>query len=252
MKAIILAAGTGSRLKYLTKYKPKCLIEINGKSLLQSQIDNFNSQKIKKIVIIGGYKFKKLRKFNKKIIVNKEYKRTNMLWSLFKAVKEMNDDLIISYGDIAYSKYNLKKIIKSKANIGIAYDTNWKKYWKKRFSNPIKDVESFKLNSNREIIEIGNKVNSLSNIQGQYIGLLKFKKKEIKKIKKVFKFILKNNKTVNNKDIKKAYLTDFIQELVNQKFKVSGVPISDGWLEIDTVSDFRLNLHKLRFNKIIK
>ena len=43
MKAIILAAGMGSRLKHLTKYKPKCLIEINGKSLLQSQIDNFNS-----------------------------------------------------------------------------------------------------------------------------------------------------------------------------------------------------------------
>ena len=118
MKAIILAAGTGSRLKKLTKFIPKCLVEINGKSLLQSQIDNFKSKKINKIIIIGGHKSRKLKKFNKKIIINKDYKKTNMLWSLFKAEKEMNEDLIVSYGDIAYSKFTLNKLLKSK---GILY-----------------------------------------------------------------------------------------------------------------------------------
>tara|TARA_B100001996_G_scaffold382920_1_gene376327 strand:+ start:21442 stop:22200 length:759 start_codon:yes stop_codon:yes gene_type:complete len=252
VKAIILAAGTGSRLKKLTKFIPKCLVEINGKSLLQSQIDNFKSKKINKIIIIGGHKSRKLKKFNKKIIINKDYKKTNMLWSLFKAEKEMNEDLIVSYGDIAYSKFTLNKLLKSKAEISIIYDKNWNKYWKKRFANPIKDVESFRLNKNREVIEIGNKVNSLKNIQGQYIGLIKFRKKALKNIKKIFKLILKNRSTINNKPIRKAYMTDFLQELIRRKFKVIGVPIFDGWFEIDTVNDFHLNLHKKRFIKIIK
>ena len=47
-------------------------------------------------------------------------------------------------------------------------------------------------------------------------------------------------------------MTDFLQELIRRKFKVIGVPIFDGWFEIDTVNDFHLNLHKKRFIKTIK
>ena len=56
MNAIILAAGRGSRLKNLTDTMPKCLIEINDKSLLSRQLDIYNSiNLISKIAIVRGY-----------------------------------------------------------------------------------------------------------------------------------------------------------------------------------------------------
>ena len=56
MRVIILAAGEGKRLGPLTKDKPKCLISLFGKSLLQHQLDIFESCNIKDISIVTGYK----------------------------------------------------------------------------------------------------------------------------------------------------------------------------------------------------
>ena len=60
MKAIIIAAEPGSRLKNLTNDKPKCLLEIAGKSLLQYQIDTLRSCGITNISVIKGYKKEKI------------------------------------------------------------------------------------------------------------------------------------------------------------------------------------------------
>ena len=57
MKAIILAAGTGSRLKHLTVNKPKCLVELEGKAILEYQLDVMNKSKLDKIIIVGGHFF---------------------------------------------------------------------------------------------------------------------------------------------------------------------------------------------------
>jgi len=252
MKAIILAAGMGTRLKSLTKNKPKCLLGFYGVSLLSSQLANFFSLKVRKIIIICGYRFKLLKKFNTQLVINKNYRTTNMLWSLFCAKNEFNESLIISYGDIAYSKENLKKILNSKGDICVAYDTKWKVYWSKRFKKPLKDLESFKIRKNNTIAEIGNKVNSFKEIDGQYIGLIKFSKKGIKKAQKVYFSILNGNKKINNKKIKKAFITDFIQELINRGIEIKGVPIHGGWLEIDTPNDLNLKYNEKTFQKIIR
>ena len=56
MKAIIIAAGTGSRLNPLTDDKPKCMLELNGKTLLQYQIEALRGAGIDRIVLIKGYR----------------------------------------------------------------------------------------------------------------------------------------------------------------------------------------------------
>ena len=63
MKGIILAAGRGSRMKNLTSTKPKCMIKINGKMLIEYQIEALSSAGINEIGIVTGYKNQQLKVF---------------------------------------------------------------------------------------------------------------------------------------------------------------------------------------------
>ena len=77
---------------------------------------------------------------------------------------------ITSYSDIVYSVDTITKLINF-SDIVITYDPNW--LWQMRFNNPLSDAENFRLDGDR-LIEIGLKASSIEEIEGQYMGLLKF------------------------------------------------------------------------------
>ena len=110
MKSIILAAGERTRLRPLTNEIPKLLVSFHGRSLLDYQIETLHSCEINNIVVVCGYQGDKIliKILN---LLNKNILKTNMLYSLFVPKDEMNSDLIISYGDIVYSKEILMSLI---------------------------------------------------------------------------------------------------------------------------------------------
>ena len=61
MKAIILAAGRGSRMCQLTEEQPKCLTKLAGKSLLEWQQEALKATGIQEIVVVGGYRYEDLK-----------------------------------------------------------------------------------------------------------------------------------------------------------------------------------------------
>ena len=97
MKAIILAAGIGSRLHPITKSKPKCLVELFGKSIIEHQIDIFHKCGINEIVIVRGYLSEMINFDGIKYYDNLNYETTNMVETLFCAQDELNDSVIVSY-----------------------------------------------------------------------------------------------------------------------------------------------------------
>lgn len=127
MKALILAAGKGSRLGVETEDKPKALVKINGKPILQYQLEALLACKIKNIIIIIGYKGNKIKKFieeikledrfkdlNIRLIENKNYDKTNSAYSFFLAKNEINDSYIHLNCDIIFFPGLLKNLIDSK------------------------------------------------------------------------------------------------------------------------------------------
>ena len=110
MKILILAAGKGTRLKELTRDNPKCLVKLDGKSIIQYQLDIFKNFNVEDIVLIAGYKSEKLEFLSKKIILNKKYDTTNMLYSLFCAIDEIKGDVLISYGDSVFDNSIIEKM----------------------------------------------------------------------------------------------------------------------------------------------
>jgi len=81
---------------------------------------------------------------------------------------------ILSYSDIFYESSAVELLMESKAGLAVTYDPHWLKLWKKRFGDPLIDAETFRLNSDKSLVEIGNKPKSLSEVEGQYMGLLRF------------------------------------------------------------------------------
>ena len=248
MKSIILAAGEGKRLRPYTDNIPKSLVKIAGSSMLEYQLGVFKKFKINHIVV-AGYLSEKIKEVTKNVILNREYASTNMLYTLFKAKDYFDDDIIISYGDIMYTEDTLLKLINDENNISLTIDKNWKDYWSKRYENPLDDLETL-VKRNNILYEIGNKADNYDKIQGQYMGLIKISKSIINKIVLIYEECKKNGK-IKGKDYKKAYLTDFIQELIDRSIKINTIEISDPWIEIDSTEDYH-NKETLRRLKEIK
>ena len=246
---IILAAGKGSRLKSYTKKKPKSLIQLGKESILLQQIRIINLfDKIKKKILVVGYRSSEFKKIPvNKIVINKEYKTSNMLWSLYKVRKFLNCNTIIAYGDIIYHKDILKKILIDKSNISLAIDKNFKSYWKKRFKNPFSDLETLKIKNGR-IAEIGKKPSSYNDIDGQYIGLIKLSAKGCSTFKNFFSF---KKKYISKNELKKISFTEFLEKIIKLGYMVKPVFFKEPWIEIDTIKDLKNKINHQRLKKII-
>ena len=243
MKAIILAAGQGKRLRPLTDNIPKCMVEFQGKSLLAWQIDTMKKCGIKDIVVVTGYKSEAINFPKIKYYKNENFETTNMVETLFCAEDEITESVIVSYGDIIYQKDVLSSLIKDPNDISIVVDKQWRRYWETRFDDLLSDAESLKIEQNGNISSIGQKVDHIEEIEGQYIGLMKFQKGGSDYIKN---FYHKTKKSAQDGDnplnssipFIESYMTDFLQGAINDGAVLRPVYIKNGWLEIDSVKDF--------------
>lgn len=253
MKVIILAAGQGTRLRPMTDNCPKCMVKVNGTSIIERQLATMYSCGIKQedITVIAGYKNEVLKAALKgtsiQVIVNEEYETTNMVCSLMCArnLMEQEEDILVSYGDIIYSKEVLKKILDSLENISVVVDDGWYEYWSRRNENPLDDAETLMFDAEDYLTEIGQKTTELAKVQSQYIGLMRFKENGLKAILDVCKEAKERTATGislwrTDRSYAKMYMTDLLQGLIDEGHKLRALHINRGWFEIDDVDDLKL------------
>lgn len=249
MKSIILAAGEGTRLRPHTLSRPKCLVEVDGKSLLDRQLEILETEGVTENVIIGGYLSEKLEGRGTRQHLNPRYDETNMVWTLFCAEEELEGDLIVTYGDIVYSAETLRALLEDSSDIAVTIDLDWEAYWRARLEDPLSDAETLKLSDEGHILELGKKPQSLDEIEGQYMGLMKFSSNGIQQLKKVFKDASRQG-AIQGKNPENAYMTDLIQEMIDRGYVVQSVPVHGGWIEVDTVEDLESEVTRERLQKI--
>jgi choline kinase len=240
MKAIILAAGRGSRLQPYTKNCPKCLTDLGGMTLIDRQIRTLRDAGVQDIVIVTGYLNDMLVIEGTRQIHNPDWASTNMVESLFCAESEFGDDIIVSYGDIVYEPRVLVPLIESRHDFSVVVDRQWRSYWEIRFENPLEDAESLRLDDEGCITDIGNAVIEIDRIQAQYMGLMRFRGQGVETLRAA----RENLKTASRpwmekRTIANAYMTDLLMEIILMEEKVHGIPVDGGWLEIDTVEDYQ-------------
>ena len=253
-KALIIAAGLGSRLKKHTENLPKCMLDFGGKTLLQRQLDAYKKNSIKDISVIRGYKKEKIKYKGIKYFENTDYKNNNILNSIFYAEDFINGNIIISYSDILFDSTVVKRALNSNHDISVVVDIDWRGYYVGRKDHPLTEAENVIFNSNNEVEKIGKINTGNEEVHGEFIGMIKLTNRGAEIFKEHFhrlKKIYWNKPFQRAKTFQKAYLTDFIQELVDIGIKVHCVIIESGWKEIDTVEDYKKALvgFKKKFTK---
>lgn len=226
-RAIILAAGRGSRMGSETALKPKCLTKLKDRHLLDWQLSSLTSAGIKEITVVRGYRAEMLvGDFN--VVNNERWNQTNMVASLFCAPPS-NKSTIISYSDIVYHSEHVKRLEESTADITITADVFWEDLWKLRFENPLEDAETFKCKKN-ELVEIGKKTKDINNIEAQYMGLIKLSEHGWKLMYELYSSFLDEKKD-------KMDMTSMLNELLDEDVTIKVVFVEGKWCEADNYSD---------------
>lgn len=245
LRALILAAGRGSRLGSLTQEKPKAFVNFLGQSLLERAITTLKLAKINELAIVTGYKSDAFSKYNLQKFHNKDWLNSNMVNSLFCADDWLTQECIVIYSDIFFNENIISKLIKSKSDLSLAFDTNWLTHWQIRFKNPLCDLETFKIDSNGNVMEIGDKATNLLEIQGQYMGIFKLTPKSWNEIKNFVKSLPLEVSL-------KISITELFNLMISLNATlIKGVPNSGAWGEIDSESDL-YNLENFWRYKLLK
>lgn len=239
MKAIIIAAGLGNRLMPITDNKPKCLLEVGGKTILQRTLDVLKECGVEDIAVVRGYKGKLFNYTGIRYYENTNYENNNILRSLFYAEAEMDDEFIFSYSDIIYERDVVARLLGEKADISLVVDTDWLSHYQGRRLHPVEEAELVMVENNR-ITRIGKDNVKPEEAYGEFIGLAKFAKRGAEILKSNYKRVTaqySNRPFQQAASLEKAYLTDMIQELIDVGYVIRNVDIQGGWIEIDTPED---------------
>jgi L-glutamine-phosphate cytidylyltransferase len=120
MKAIILAAGVGKRFKEVTDYRPKCLIEIQGKTLLERTLTALEATGVREAVVVIGYRGEMIQQriglrcggVQVRYVNNPHYTKGAIL-SLWSAREEFDDDIIIMDADVLFPIALIVRLVRS-------------------------------------------------------------------------------------------------------------------------------------------
>lgn len=237
-RAVILAAGFGSRLRPLTDNHPKCLTPLIGRPLLDRQLAVLRAEGIEDIAIVAGHLAEMLRRPGIEHVLNPDYERTNMVHSLFCArhLLDGSRDLIMCYGDIAYEPRVLRSLLDASYEISVVVDRGWHKLWSLRMENPLSDAQSLTLGTDGRLKSLGGKARSVEEIEGQYIGLVKIQAEAQQRLCALYDG-LDEVGPHGGRNKANMFMTTLIQQLLQTGFDVGPAFTQNGWLEIDSIAD---------------
>jgi L-glutamine-phosphate cytidylyltransferase len=174
-KAIILSAGQGSRLGHLTDDKPKCLIDFNGRTLLDWQLDALAANGVEEAVVVTGFRDDQIdaalaRRGNAgprvRTVYNPFYKVADNLGSLFVAKEEIEGDVLVWNGDTLVSEELMARVVGNAERDGICVTIDRK---------PAYDEDDMKVvvADDGGLKAIGKRISE--GVNGESIGLLAFR-----------------------------------------------------------------------------
>jgi len=250
-RAIILAAGQGTRLRPHTDDRPKGLVEFGGQSIIRHQLDVLDAAGVE-VGIVTGYRKDQIEALGRTTFFNPDFETTNMVVSLMAAREWLlsGSDILVCYGDIVYTPEVLRAILSDDAPFSTTIDKNWQALWEMRQEDPINDAETLKWRRDEagkslgSIVELGKKPKSLSEIEGQYMGLIKWSPEFARTAVEAFDSLAPEG-PYDGKDRNNMYMTSFLQLLIGAGHELRGVEVESGWLETDTVADLELYDSKL-------
>ncbi len=255
--AVVLAAGYEPELGTLIEDRPRAMLDIRGKTLLERQVEALNSCNIKDIAVVRGYLKDRIDVPNIRTYDNDDYAETGEVVSLFKADKELSKRVVVLYGDVLFDRSVLEKLLRSPADITVAVDRsiadrpNDSKRDLVTLDAPVVEKDSVRFLTSDEPIrvkQIGTNIKS-GSASGEFVGMLMLTDHGCRILRETWHSAAQkaNGKTYHEAArVQDAKLTDVLQEIIDQGGEVQAVDIYKGWTEIGTFDDYKRAWASLR------
>ncbi len=231
MRGLILAAGRGSRMGAMTAEAPKCLTRLGARTLLDRQIASLRAGGCTTIGIVTGYRADLIAGLADEAFHNPDWAASNMVSSLATASSWLGEGpVIVSYSDIFYTGETVRALGATAGDIAISYDPAWLALWSARFADPLCDAETFRRDAGGRLTEIGARADNLDQIEGQYMGLLKFGPSGWAAVGAVLDGLEPERRA-------RIDLTSLLAALLARGTVITTVPVVGIWGECDSPSD---------------
>jgi phosphoenolpyruvate phosphomutase len=255
VRAIILAAGFEPGLLPLIEDRPKALLDIKGKSILERQIETLNACNIKDIAVVRGYQKDKFALPNIRYYDNEYYEKNSELASLFCAESELQGRCLVLYGDILFDRSILEKLLQSDKDISLVVDRAW--YDQRPPSSPgdappkpdlvqLRDPpeQGYRFlpsAADTTVVKIGQQ-RPPEDPHGEFIGMAMFSPAGTELLRQAYQRVVSGRQEGpfhEAPSLEQASLTDILQELIDHHQAVHAVDIYKGWMEVDTFEDYQ-------------
>ena len=227
--ALLLAAGTGSRLAPLTDKSPKCLVPVNEISILERLVDTLRSHNFKRLVIVVGHRADAIRNFlgtrigdmEITYITSQVYKTTNNIYSLWLARKEINDPFLLIESDLVFDPEMLKDMLQPD-RIAVSKLQSWM------------NGTTVTINSHQTVKAFQKNVKKTDDKHYKTVNIYSLSTRTWRQVRKRLDQHISNN-MVN------GYYETVFADMVTEDC-LSFAPVffdADRWYEIDTLADLR-------------
>ncbi len=227
MKAIILAAGVGKRFKEVTDHRPKCLIEIQGKTLLERTLTALGAAGVREAVVVIGYRGEMIQQHigprcgsvQVRYVNNPHYTKGAIL-SLWSAREEFNDDLIIMDADVLFPVALIARLVRSSHANCFLLDG----------SSENTGEEQMLLTRSGRVLNIVRGGSGDFEVVGESVGFLKVSQTDAPLLRSILEdFVAQGRDTIEHEEAFPVFLA---QRVVGFE-RVDDLP----WIEIDFPTD---------------
>lgn len=253
--AVIVAAGFEPDLLPLIKDRPKAMLDIRGKSILERQIETLNACGIKDVVVVRGYKKEAFTLTIPRYYDNDDYEDTGELHSLFRAEPELRGGrVVVLYSDVLFDQGVLEKLLKADGDVNIVVDRAWYDHQRNGLvpERPYQDLvvterppsggyRYLPAEASSRVVRIGHDL-PREECDGEFIGLMMLSPEGCEAVRRAYAEARQGDPEGAYHEaprLRQAKLTDLLQDLIGRGTDLHSVDIYKGWAEIDTFEDYQ-------------
>ncbi len=233
-RALVLAATRGEELAGLTREKPKTMVEVGGKPILQKLQEQFKRFEITDQVTVRGYQSEQIEAEDMRFIDVDDYEGAGELVSLAAAREELEGPMVISYGDILFRQYILNNLLLESGDVVLAVDAAFREKEGDDYRDLVKASRPYRLEYTEDPVEL-KKIDpglSASEADGEWIGLLKTSAAGTRALQNVLEEL-----EAGPADFRDLRFKDLINHLVESGVTVDVLYVTGHWVDVDSLED---------------
>jgi phosphoenolpyruvate phosphomutase len=236
-RAVVLGASRGAALGELTAERPKALVRVRGKPLMEHIVDAYHGVGVKDVTVVRGYRKEAFDLVGVRYVDNDDYADTGELWSLRLALDEARGEdqtLLLSYGDVLFNRFIVQALGESQGELAVVVDSQWREGSDQgRWADYVTCSEPDSRRAFYRAITLERVDHDVPEERrhGEWTGFLKVAPGALPRVREAAAELLADRRR------RKAMISDLLNALIARGERIHVVYVAGHWLDVDSLAD---------------